>query len=109
MVEVLVVAFAGGLGAVARGLLDDFRGRLPWGILIANTVATAIAAWAMLNQPPLTLALAVGLAGGLSTFSTFVSQTWRLLSTGKRLLAFWNIVLNLLLPSTAVLLVVVCR
>jgi CrcB protein len=105
MVEVLVVAFAGGVGASLRHLLGTFKGYLPWGILIANTMATAVAAWAFLSQPQLGLMLVAGFAGGLSTFSTFVGQTWQLLSQQKRMAAFLNVVLNLVLPSTAVMLV----
>ena len=108
MVEVLVVAFFGGLGALLRSSLGNFKGYLPWGILIANTAATAVAAWALLATPQLGLVLVAGLAGGLSTFSTFVAQTWQLLTDGKLLAAGLNIILNLIVPSTAVMLVVVC-
>ena len=108
MVELLVVAFFGGIGSVLRGLLGNFKGYLPWGILIANTVASAVAGWAILSDQRLDLVLVAGLAGGLSTFSTFVGQTWQLLSQQKRLAAFLNVVLNLVLPSTAVMLVGVC-
>lgn len=102
------MAFAGGVGSLARGILGNYKGFLPWGILVANTLATAIAAWAILWQPQLGLALVAGLAGGLSTFSTFIAGTWQLIVEGHRLRAFLNIVLNLVLPSTAVALMVVC-
>ena len=108
MVEVLVVALFGGFGAVLRSSLGNFKGYLPWGILIANTVATAVATWALLAAPQFGLVLVAGLAGGLSTFSTFVAQTWQLLTDGKLLAAGLNIILNLIVPSTAVMLVVVC-
>jgi CrcB protein len=108
MAEVLVVALFGGLGALLRSTLAKFNGYLPWGILIANTFATAVAAWALLAAPQLGLVLVAGLAGGLSTFSTFVAQTWQLLTDGKLLAAGLNIILNLIVPSTAVMLVVVC-
>ena len=108
MVEVLVVAFFGGVGAALRSVLGNFKGYLPWGILIANTLATAVAAWALLAQPQLGLVLIAGLAGGLSTFSTFVGQTWQLLSEGKKVACFLNVLLTLVVPSTAVIVVVVC-
>lgn len=106
MVEILTVALFGGLGSIIRALLGNFRGYLPWGILIANTLATAVATWAFVSQPQLGLVLVAGLAGGLSTFSTFVGQTWTLLVEGNRLKAFLNVSLNLVLSSTAALLVV---
>ena len=109
MVEFLIVAAFGGMGALARGLLAKFKGYLPWGILVANTAATAIAAWALVASPKLELILVAGLAGGLSTFSTFVQQTWQLIIEGRRLASFLNVLLNLAVPSTAVAVVMLCR
>ncbi|MCX6485316.1 MAG: CrcB family protein [Rhodoluna sp.] len=108
MVEFLIVAAFGGVGALARGLLSKFNGYLPWGILLANTIATAIAAWALVASPQLQLILVAGLAGGLSTFSTFVQQTWQLIIDGRKLASFLNVLLNLVVPSTAVALVMLC-
>jgi CrcB protein len=108
MAELLVVAICGGLGAVLRSVLGKFNGFIPWGILIANTAATAVAAWVLLAAPQLGLVLIAGVAGGLSTFSTFVQQTWQLLNQGKRVEAFVNLVFNIVLPSTAVALVILC-
>lgn len=109
MAEFLVVALFGGLGAVLRGWLGAFKGYLPWGILIANTSATAVAAWAYVSAPQLQLILVAGLAGGLSTFSTFVGQTWQLMRDRNRLAAGLNVFLNVTLPCTAVALVMLCR
>jgi CrcB protein len=107
MVELLVVALFGGLGALLRAALSEFKGFLPWGILLANTIATALAAWALLLAPQFQLIVVAGLAGGLSTFSTFIAQTWELLSSGKRSAALLNVTLNLLFSFTAVYLVLV--
>ena len=110
MVEVIVVAIFGGLGAVLRSLLGNFKGFIPWGILIANTIATGIATFALVVGPQLSLVLIAGLAGGLSTFSTFVQQTWQLvLIERRRPAALLNVALNIVLPSTAVLLVLLSR
>lgn len=108
MVEVLVVALFGGVGAVLRDWLGNFRGFLPWGILVANTMATAVASWALLAAPQLELILVAGVAGGLSTFSTFVGQTWQLMRAGRRGAAALNVLLNVIAPSTAVAIVMVC-
>ena len=105
--EFLVVALFGGLGAVIRALLARFGGYIPWGILIANTLATAVAAWAY--QSKLELILVVGIAGGLSTFSSFVAQTWSLIQERKLVAAGINVLLNIVLPSTAVALVILWR
>lgn len=92
-----------------RSLLSKFTGFIPWGILIANTLATALAAWVLVDAPQLGLILVAGIAGGLSTFSTFVQQTWQLLRDRKRIEAFVNVVFNVVLPSTAVALVMLCQ
>ena len=105
--EFLVVALFGGLGAVLRALLARLGGYIPWGILIANTLATAVAAWAY--QSKLELILVVGIAGGLSTFSSFVAQTWSLIQERKLVAAGINVLLNIVLPSTAVALVILWR
>ena len=109
MIEILTVALFGGLGAVLRWQLARIDGRLPWGILIANTLASTLAAWVLVFVPQLSLIAVVGVAGGLSTFSTFIAGTWKLLAEERRMAAFWNIILNVLLPFTAVLLVVFCQ
>jgi CrcB protein len=109
MAELLVVAIFGGAGAVLRSLLGRINGFIPWGILIANTLATALAAWVLIDAPQFGLVLVAGVAGGLSTFSTFVQQTWQLLNQGKRIEAFVNLVFNVVLPSTAVALVILCQ
>lgn len=108
MVEILVVALFGGIGAIIRSLLSEFKGYIPWGILISNTLASAVAGWVFLTDQRLELVLVAGLAGGLSTFSTFVAQTWQLMIEERRLPAFLNVGLNLVLPFTAVALVAVC-
>jgi CrcB protein len=105
MVELIVVALFGGMGALLRVALSEFKGYIPWGILLANTLATALAAWALLLAPQFQLIVIAGLAGGLSTFSTFIAQTWELLRDGKRSAALINVALNLLFSFTAVYLV----
>ena len=43
MDNLLLVLVFGGLGAVARFVLAKWNGYLPWGILLGNTIASAIA------------------------------------------------------------------
>jgi CrcB protein len=102
MVSVFAVALLGGIGSVARYMIGFWNGVLPWGILAANTVASFIAGVAI-SAGQLQIALIVGLAGGLSTFSTFAAQTSDLVVAGKKVLALTNSVLNLGLPSAALL------
>ena len=98
------VAVLGGIGAVLRFWVNAWSGYLPWGTLAANTVASFVVG---VNLPlpgnVISTWLVVGLAGGLSTFSTFVAQTgWWLWKRG-RVPALLNVLTNLGLPILAVL------
>lgn len=96
--SVLIVFLFGGLGSVIRYFFSGWKGLLPWGILAANTVASVIVALAIGNGE-LELALIAGLAGGLSTFSTFAAQTFELWKGKSKTLAVLNGALNLVIPA----------
>ena len=93
-----MVCLLGGFGATARFALGKWNGYLPWGILVANTLASAVAAFAL--ESSVGIGLVAGLAGGLSTFSTLIAQTTNLWQTHKPR-ALLNLALNLVIPSTA--------
>jgi len=82
--------------------LGQLSGQIPWGILLANTLGSLIAGLALAGSID-TAWLVVGLAGGISTFSTWAAQTHELLIKGKGLQALQNLVLNALLPAAALL------
>ena len=100
---IVLVTIAGGLGAVSRLFLAQWQAKLPWGILLANSLASAVLGLALHGSEG-TLIVASAFAGGLSTFSSFAAQTAHFVSAGQRLRAFLNIALNFALPSTAVIL-----
>lgn len=93
-----MVCLLGGVGATARFALGKWNGYLPWGILVANTLASSVAAFAL--ESSVGIWLVAGLAGGLSTFSTLIAQTTDLWQTHKPR-ALLNLALNLVIPSTA--------
>jgi len=97
-----LIALGGGVGAVIRFWLGQISGQIPWGILLANTLGSFIAGLALAGSIDLAFVV-VGLAGGISTFSTFAAQTHELIIRGKRLAAFQNLVLTALLPAAALL------
>ena len=105
---VIAITLAGGLGAVLRLWLGSFRGRLPWGTLIANLAAGLVLGIAMGLQnrellPNLAVAvLFVGFAGGLSTFSGVAAETGELIRDKRLGLALANLGANLLLPVLTV-------
>jgi CrcB protein len=98
VLSVLIVAVMGGLGSTIRYLIGSWQSLLPWGILLANSIASFIAGLAV-GDGLLELALIAGFAGGLSTFSTFAAQTLELWTTRSKALALLNGVLNLVLPT----------
>ena len=102
MATALAVGLLGGVGSVLRHLVGFWQGVLPWGILSVNSVASFIAGAAIANGF-FEVALVIGLAGGLSTFSTFAAQSYELLLKGRKLRALWNGLLNLLVPAASFL------
>jgi len=102
---IFLVAIAGGTGAVLRLVLSKWQGKLPWGILLANVVGS-LAVGFMSNSQNwfIGVILISGFAGGLSTFSSFAAQTVDFLRRGRIAQGLLNVLVNLALSSTAVLL-----
>lgn len=100
----IAITVAGGLGAVLRLLLSRWQRGLPWGILLANTVASfLLGLFLFLKLDYQQFMVISALAGGLSTFSTFAGQTAALWVAGQRIRAGANFALNFALPYTGVL------
>ena len=121
----LSIGVAGGIGAVFRHRLSNRPDAwMPWGTLAANTIATMIAASALLileitadlpllvsgeDWPPTLIAytVVVGLAGGMSTFSTVAGQVAALLRDKHWLRAALYALASFTIPSTAALLLAI--
>lgn len=103
-VYVALIAMAGGLGAVLRLLLSGWIGRLPWGILVANTVASFVVGLVLRSNNTnafLATLVITGLCGGLSTFSTFSAQTVEYFKAKQVWRGVANLTLNFALPTSA--------
>lgn len=99
----LLVAVAGGLGSVIRLFAGKIFGYLPWGILIANVAASFLVGLAQQSASlVIGIILISGLAGGLSTFSTFAGQTLDFVRKGRIAQGLINTVATLALSSTAI-------
>lgn len=103
----VIVALAGGLGSAMRLILSFWRGRMPWGVLLANIIAGLIIGFMQvftqwnIGNPVLGTVLLLGLCGGLSTFSAVAADTgdyWRDRAYTK---AISNLAANLTLPVVA--------
>lgn len=95
-----LVLLGGAIGATLRYLTDRaLTGGFPWGTLTVNVVASlglGMLTGAASALPPGWYALlGTGLAGALSTYSTFGYETVRLIRDGTHRRAFLNVVANL--------------
>ena len=112
MTSVLAVAAGGAIGSVGRWglglLLSSCLPGLPAGTFVANVLAGLIigvvsGAGSVTPLPEETrLLLAVGLCGGLSTFSTFSNETLGMIESGNVVAAGANISLNVCVCLLAV-------
>jgi CrcB protein len=108
---VLGVGLLGGVGAIARFLLDGaIAGRLgssfPYGTLAVNlsgALALGVLVGAALETDTMRLA-GTGLLGAYTTFSTWALESHRLAEDGQRLRGLLNFLVSLLLGVLVALL-----
>ena len=116
--EVIAVAFAGGIGAGLRFLIDRavmrrrHPDRFPLGILIVNVTGSfalgmLVGSGTALMPATLATVVGTGLLGGYTTFSTVSVETVLLAERGKRTPAVANVIGTLALALLAATLGVV--
>ena len=101
LATVIWVAVAGGLASVLRLSFSRWQGWLPWGVLLANTVASFLLGIWFTGQgwgQPVAL---IGVCGGLSTFSSVVAASGEYLRNKQWAKASIYAGLSLLIPFTA--------
>ncbi|MBJ6726518.1 fluoride efflux transporter CrcB [Geomesophilobacter sediminis] len=108
MEQIALIAVFGALGCLARyfvsGWVYDLLGRsFPYGTFAVNIIGAFLIGFIMefslrsaLVSPSLRVALTIGFLGGLTTFSTFSFETFRLIEDGALLIAFGNIMASVL-------------
>jgi CrcB protein len=104
---VVGIAVLGGLGAIARFLLDGAVSEragsaFPWGTLAVNATGAFVLGLAASLQGDARRLVATGLIGAYTTFSTWMLETQRLGEEGRLRLGAVNIVLSLAVGMLAV-------
>lgn len=114
MQKILVVGLGGFIGASLRYIISKqtstaFGGQFPYGTLIVNVVGGLLIGFILelttftdFISPNMKLFLTTGIMGGLTTFSTFSFETITFFTNGSYILAFINIILNLVLSLMGV-------
>ncbi len=105
MVEPVLVAVGGGLGAVARYEVGRLLrgGRIPSGTLAVNILGSFVAAYVAFAHGDAAVAfVAVGFCGAFTTYSSFSWETVELWRDDERLLAAANAASNAALSLAAV-------
>ncbi|MFZ9987683.1 MAG: fluoride efflux transporter FluC [Candidatus Nanopelagicales bacterium] len=97
MTAALLVALGGAIGACARyGLASTWSARFPWAILVVNLVGSFILGVLLVEaRDEILLFLGVGFCGALTTFSTFILDTFALVREGRPGIAGVNVVLSM--------------
>lgn len=105
---IFYIALFGALGCLSRYYLSGwvynvFGSGLPYGTFAVNILGSFIIGLIMeyglyseLISPNLRTGLTIGFLGGLTTFSTFSYETFRLLEDGELLIALINILASVL-------------
>lgn len=115
MKEILYVGMGGFIGASLRYLISNLTPKiighpLPFGTLIVNVLGCLFIGFILglytstnLISDSMKLFLTTGVLGGLTTFSTFSSETMAFFTAGSYVLGFANMLLNLCFGFAAVI------
>lgn len=115
MIKLLLIAFGGAIGSVARYLVSSSTlaafgpSRFPLGTLIVNglgclavgVLAAMVAKYDLFSEN-IRLLLFVGVAGGFTTFSAFGLESFELLRREEWFLAFVYVASSLLVGVTMI-------
>ncbi len=116
MQKLLLIAVAGGLGALSRyglaGLVQRWTDSMfPWGTAVVNVVGCFVFGllWVAMEErfslsPETRVIVLTGFMGAFTTFSTYMFETQQLLEDSQYLLAFGNLGLQNVLGLAAVIL-----
>ena len=116
MDKYLLVLLGGAIGSLARylastAILNRYTGRFPLGTVIVNLTGCFLIGAIMTSltrktapHPNWRLFLVVGFLGGYTTFSSFAWETYTAARDGSPWIAFFNVIISVILGYCAVLL-----
>ncbi len=116
MQKLLLIAVAGGLGALSRYGLSGLVHRwtdpsFPWGTAIVNIVGCFLFGllWVAMEErfavsPQTRVIVLTGFMGAFTTFSTYMFETQQLLEDSQYLVAFGNLGLQNIVGLAAIIL-----
>jgi CrcB protein len=115
MKNYLIVGIGSALGGMTRYFLSNFVYKFlepifPYGTLVVNVVGSFLIGIFLfyldaneLISSEVRIFLTIGFCGGLTTFSTFTYETFKLIQNSEFLFAGLNIILNLFLTLLGIL------
>lgn len=113
-IELLLIGLGGAIGAISRFGIAElskklFSSSFPIGTLIANLagcflIGLILGSGHASKSDPIRLGIGIGFLGALTTFSTFGAETINHFNEGEWLVAFGNVILNVVLGLTLVFL-----
>lgn len=108
MINILLVAFGGGMGALMRYVISAYiqkknKLKIPIHTMIINITGSFLLAYVLKNvkDSPLVLFLTTGFLGGFTTFSTLMIESRDLIYNDKKIYAYIYICLSLVLSILA--------